>query len=143
MQEIACAPKVTLVLGMETLDWDRIARFLDSGDYPDVYHGPFHHNDYDAYINRVLGRVQIIQHQREIFHKIKDGHESKLLDVLARFRLAKAINPRDKIYGLLGLATDTLGVKVDYNKSSREVCMDLFQTYVNTTQDLDLLCQSP
>lgn len=143
MQEIACAPKVLLVLGGKTLNWDVIAGFLDSDNYPDAYHGPFHHNDYEAWINETFANIQVIEHQRKITRQTQTGKESKLLDVLARFRYTQATDPRDKIYGLLGLASNPIGVVPDYQKPVRNVYMEFFQTYVNETLDLDLLCQNP
>ncbi|CAJ2510846.1 Uu.00g064710.m01.CDS01 [Anthostomella pinea] len=143
MQEIACAPRVILMSGHNTLDWDVIAKFLDSGNYPDAYHAPFHHNNYEAHINEIFANAQIIEHQRAIVRNMDTGYVSRLLDVLARFRFTEATNPRDKIYGLLGLASDAMGIIPDYSKSVGEVYTGFFQAYVNTTQDLDLLCQSP
>ncbi|KAI0546654.1 heterokaryon incompatibility protein-domain-containing protein [Xylaria curta] len=143
MQEIACAPKILLVLGGETLEWEVIASFLDSESYPDAYHGPFHHNDYEYWINETFAHIQVIEHQRRISREMSMGRQSRLLDVLARFRYTAATDPRDKIYGLLGLASDSHGVIPDYEKSVKDVYIDFFQTHVNETCQLDLLCQNP
>ena len=145
MQEIACAPKVILVLGLETLDWAILARLLDNEDLPDAYHGPFRHvsrNEYFA--TDTFKVVQTIEHQREAIRRIgTPRHESRLIDVLARFRNANATDPRDKIYGLLGLASDGLEVHVDYSQSVQDVYVNFFHTFVNRTKDLDLICQNP
>ncbi|KAI0865835.1 heterokaryon incompatibility protein-domain-containing protein [Xylaria cubensis] len=143
MQEMACAPKILLVLGGESLEWEVIASFLDSEGYPDAYHGPFHHNDYEYWINETFGHIQVIEHQRRVSRELSMGRQSKLLDVLARFRYTAATDPRDKIYGLLGLASDSQGVIPDYEKSVKDVYVDFFQTHVNETRQLDLLCQNP
>ena len=144
MQELAYAQKVVLVLGTVTLDWDTISRLLDHGYLPDVYHGPYSHQRIQYNINHTFRTVQTIEHQREAVQKRgTPGHESRLIDVLARFRDTNATDPRDKIYGLLGLASDGLDVCVDYNKSVQDVYVDFFQTFVNTTKDLDLICQNP
>lgn len=143
MQEIACTPKFVLVLGTETLDWDVIARSLDSRNYPDAYHAPFNYNRYEYLIEETLTATQVIEHQRGIVCERETVYKSKSLEILARFRFAKATDLRDKIYGLLGLASDTLDVRVDHSRSVRDVYIDFFRTYVDATRDLDLLCQSP
>lgn len=144
MQELAYAQKIVLALGTATLDWDTIARLLDHGHIPDVYHDPFGHGRSTYTIKNIFRTVQTIEHQREAVKKRgTPGHESRFIDVLARFRETNATDPRDKIYGLLGLASDGLDVCVDYNKSVPEVYVDFFQTFVNTTKDLDLICQNP
>jgi hypothetical protein len=144
MQELAYAQKIVLALGTATLDWDTIARLLDHGHIPDVYHGPFGHEASGYTINDTFRTVQTIEHQREAVKKRgTPGHESRFIDVLARFRETNATDPRDKIYGLLGLASGGLDVCVDYKKSVPEVYVDFFQTFVNTTKDLDLICQNP
>lgn len=142
MQEISCAPRAILVLGKETLDWDIISGFLHSGNYPDAHHGAFGHDEYESRIMETFTGIQVIQHQRGIVRDMKAGYHSKLLGVLARFRFTEATDRRHKIYGLMGLASDILGVCVDYSKAVRDAYIDLFRTYVNTTQDLDLLYQS-
>lgn len=144
MQEIACAPTVLLVYGAKIVNWDLIEAFLDSDDCPDAYHGPFYHDDYLTLINQTFMTIQVIAHQRKMMREVKyGGRNSRLLDVLARFRTCSASDPRDKIYGLLGLATDAMTVHPDYSKSVCQVYVDFFEIYVNATKSLDLLCQSP
>jgi hypothetical protein len=51
-------------------------------------------------------------------------------------------DPRDKIYGLLGLATDNLDIIPDYNKTPQEVYIDVARAQINSTQNLDIVTQS-
>jgi hypothetical protein len=51
-------------------------------------------------------------------------------------------DPRDKIYGLLGLATDNLDIVPDYNKTPQEVYTDVARAQINATQNLDVITQS-
>jgi hypothetical protein len=62
--------------------------------------------------------------------------------VLSRFRATQSTDPRDKIYGLLGLATDNFGIQPDYRKSVCEVYLDVARAYIDRTQNLDIICQS-
>lgn len=48
----------------------------------------------------------------------------------------KASDPRDRIYGLLGLVTDTISLKPNYRKSTKEVYTEAMVTFFN---DLGLL----
>ena len=145
MQEIACAPTVLLISGDKTLDFDIVENFLDTENYPDAYHGPFYHDDYLALLEQTFTTTQIIMHQRRTTRRqTKQGRrESRLLDVLARFRHSNASDPRDKIYGLLGLATDVFDIVPDYTKPVAQVYAEFFEAYVNAKQDLDLICQNP
>jgi hypothetical protein len=52
------------------------------------------------------------------------------------------LTPRGKIYGLLGLATDSPGIVPDYNKSVRDVYIDVARSQFNAAQNLDLITQS-
>src|SRR3981189_706837 len=60
--------------------------------------------------------------------------------VLTRIHLGT--DPRDKIYGLLGLATDNLDITPDYRKSPQEVYIDVARAQINSTQNLDIITQS-
>jgi hypothetical protein len=48
---------------------------------------------------------------------VRKGEGSTLLDVLARFKHTESTDARDKVYALLGLASDTHRVEADYTKS--------------------------
>lgn len=51
-------------------------------------------------------------------------------------------DPRDKIYGLLGLATDNLNIIPDYKKTPQEVYIDVARAQINSTENLDIITQS-
>ncbi|KAI0128025.1 heterokaryon incompatibility protein-domain-containing protein [Xylariales sp. AK1849] len=144
MQEVACAPAVRLVAGRRSLDWDTtIAAFLgDSSPYADAFHGPFGHGSIGKVGDHLFGRVQTIQHQRGIMSEVRNGGKSSLLDVLARFKYALATDPRDKIYGLLGLATDP-HVVISYEKTAQQVYTDVTASIIHAAGNLDIICQSP
>lgn len=62
-----------------------------------------------------------------------------MLDVLARCRLTKSTDPREKIYALLGLASDSSGVLVYYTKTCSSTVVEC---HINTDASLDIICQS-
>ncbi|KAF2684624.1 HET-domain-containing protein [Lentithecium fluviatile CBS 122367] len=143
MQEIACSPRVILTCGTETLDWSLVEAMLDGGQYyTDAFHMSFSHSVRSP-LTESLSRAKFITTQREIMAKIQEGEESRLLDVLARFRHTVSTDPRDKVYGLLGLVSDTLGVEADYTKSVVETYVGVTLALINSSANLDILCQCP
>lgn len=142
VQEISCAPKVLLISGNKTMEWDLVERILGSNDYyTDAFHAPFSHST-DTLTSDVFSLPQIIKTQRQIFCRMQTGSESKLLDVLARFRFKKATDPRDNVFGLLGLASDSLGVEVDYHKSVQDVFTRVAECLINASANFDIISQS-
>jgi hypothetical protein len=139
-QEIACAPKVILTCGTKTLDWSLVEAILAGGRYyTDAFHTPFRHVISRSW-TEMFGPAKLITNQREALRK---GENSSLLDVLARFKDAVSTDPRDMVYGLLGLVSDTLGVQADYTKSVREIYTDVTLALINSSANLDIICQSP
>ena len=139
-QEVACAPKVTLTCGKETLDWDLVEGILRGGRYyTDAFHLPFSHTSYKSW-TYLFGSAKVITNQREA---VSRGERVTMLDVLARFQEAVSTDPRDKVYGLLGLMSDTLGVKADYTKSVGEAYTEVALALINSSANLDIICQSP
>ena len=62
-----------------------------------------------------------------------------LLYLLCVFSESKVSDPKDKIYALLGLATDKVGIEPDYNKSVEEVYIDTAKKIITSSGNLDLL----
>ncbi|KFY33933.1 hypothetical protein V495_08233 [Pseudogymnoascus sp. VKM F-4514 (FW-929)] len=140
MQELACAPRITLVVGKRTLDWDLLNAFLGDAEYSDAFHMEWGHGSVGPMVRRIFGKVKTIQNQRA---KTQAGEESSLLDVLGRFKRSDATDPRDKIYGLLGLTTQRRDIKVDYRKSVADVYAEVTTTEINCSGNLDIITQNP
>ncbi|KEY70831.1 hypothetical protein S7711_08531 [Stachybotrys chartarum IBT 7711] len=142
MQELSRAPRILLVAKRTSLDWDRISGFLGDTPYADAFHATFSHGYAGPMMRRIFHNVQIVDHQRRILRDETAG-PSKLLDVLARFRTCRATDPRDKIFGLLGLATDDVDIKVDYRSSTAQVYANVTAALINHMGNLDIICQGP
>lgn len=164
MQELALCPKAILVIGKYALDWEVLSGILDHSGVPDQYHLPFSHHRLPEDVWDLFAKTQVVSHQRDVVQGLKPvrrklvervenqygGFEgevdinSTLVDVLSRFRGTYSTDPRDKIYGLLGLATDleVLNIRPDYDKSVARVYMEVVVAHMNATRDLDLICQS-
>ncbi|KAH8597879.1 heterokaryon incompatibility protein-domain-containing protein [Bisporella sp. PMI_857] len=65
-----------------------------------------------------------------------------LLELLNQHRDCEATDPRDKVFGLLGLSgdVDNIGIKPDYTISPQETYTDLFKKHVAATRSLDMIC---
>lgn len=141
MQEVSCAPELVLVAGPHTLNWNVISSFLGDSQVADAFHAPFSHDERKL-VQIAFSTAQVIEHQRSIVQKMREGYTSTLLDVLARFRWTNATDARDKIYGLLGLVSHH-SISVDYSKTTQQVYMDVALSLINDSSNLDILCQSP
>lgn len=144
MQELALAPRVVLVAGFDTFDWEDIAGFFSDTIYADAFHLTWSHGMLRPATQYTFERVQIVQQQRNLVRDCKEGKAvSTLIDVLGRFKFADATDPRDKIYGLLGLVTEKHGVKVDYNRPWHAMFADLCVYFIESSKTLDIICQNP
>ena len=88
-----------------------------------------------------------------MFHRIRLNEVSTklvlgvpLLELLWKNRWKLASDPRDKVFGLLGLSdlssSTHPGLKIDYNRTVRDVYIGVFQAIVDMTSKLDILCFS-
>lgn len=144
MQELALAPRVILVAGFDTLEWDDISGFLGDATYADAFHLTWSHGMLRPATQYTFERVQIVQQQRDLIRDCARGTAvSTLMDVLGRFKFADATDPRDKIYGLLGLVSEKHGVKVDYDRPWQLMFADLCRYFIESSGTLDIICQNP
>jgi hypothetical protein len=145
MQELSCAPRVTLVCGARELDWALVSAFLADEPYFDAFHTT---NDmYGSNFRRaqitfqsLFKKVKLIEDQRAA---MRSQRLSSLLDVLARFRHLQSTDPRDKVYALLGLTDQGYGIPIDYSKSMSAVYQDMTLELINISGNLDIICQNP
>ncbi|RDW77857.1 hypothetical protein BP5796_05709 [Coleophoma crateriformis] len=63
--------------------------------------------------------------------------EKKLIELVARFQVLDATNPRDRIYALIGLSTDTIEPK--YRNTVEEVYCEFAARWVNVDRDASIL----
>jgi hypothetical protein len=65
-----------------------------------------------------------------------------LLELLHQHRDCESTDPKDKVYGLLGLSGDVedIGITPNYDQSLEEIFTDLFKKHVLATNSLDMIC---
>ncbi|KAH6716700.1 heterokaryon incompatibility protein [Leptodontidium sp. MPI-SDFR-AT-0119] len=143
MQEISLAPRVVLTSEKLTLEWSLIESLLGMGKhYTDAFHATFGHGSVSRLASETFSTAQIIKSQRKLCRQEGDTTGTSLLDVLARFRFTESTDPRDKVFALLGLASDTLGVRADYSMDVDAVFTDAAVRIINQRENLDIICQS-
>jgi hypothetical protein len=145
VQEIQLAKRVSFHSGAKSISDLAVmhARMYLDMRYPDQLHDPVHlHADLVKLIKESLAFVLLMRRKEGRINRSK----STLKDWLYMCKNSLCTDPRDKVYGLLGLATDCQcdELAVDYSKSLHEVYMDVLRLYSERrTDDDDLLnfCQ--
>lgn len=103
IQEIGRAWRLRVCFGQESLHWEDFMHFLNM------------HNSSGS-----SGPLKIHRLLRE--ERYNDSHTLKRL--LEEHKDAECSEPRDKVYGLIGLAIDAAGFPMDYTKSLHDVWKD-------------------
>nr|CEG02308.1 unnamed protein product [Fusarium pseudograminearum CS3220]CEG02964.1 unnamed protein product [Fusarium pseudograminearum CS3487] len=142
MQELSLAPKLVLICKGAELDWDSLSALLKDQPYLDAFHMGDSHAFYLPVWSDLFVRIKLIEDQRRLFSS-PGQVSSKLMDVLTRFREMESTDPRDRIYSLLGLATDDHGIHADYTKSVPDLYRTTTISLINLSGNLDILCQNP
>lgn len=121
-----------------------MAGFLGDTPYSDAFHLVWSHGVLHPARKYTFEKVQLIHHQRRIFRDVVAGKfTSTLMDVLARFKFAQSTDPRDKIFGLLGLVSETHDIQVDYNMTVAQVFGQICRFFIESRGNLDIVCQNP
>ena len=130
-QEISLAKSNAVIMcGTDTMLWKRLRTLLDC----------------IAYKRCLIPFVGDETEDASVFvsnaYNLARGMEVSLLDLLAYMRHAQCHDPRDRVYGILGLSfkigTGT-DLRPDYNKPIVDVYMDLMMASMQKLRRLDLL----
>jgi hypothetical protein len=157
VQEISSARSVILRCGQFSIAWSTMIRFgeafMNSGiindpsqgegkSSPESDGGP---STLDLHSHRMFlfefGPKQLPPpgHTRQ-----KSGHP--LLQTLLKNRNKSSSDPRDKVFGLLGIVnSNSIGhdkLQINYNLPVKDVYSGVVQAVVGTTQRLDIICSS-
>jgi hypothetical protein len=159
VQEFSVASNLVIACGEERLNFPQlcagilflgmhvtlVSRNSSAADQADPIRGPlltqfFQIAGRKAATSRFIGSRRRYQKQTATYH-------SSLMELLSLFSNSlKATDPRDRIYGILGLAPDKkeLDIKVDYKKEVHEVYTEVAKTLL-THNYTDILswCQFP
>ncbi|VUC31902.1 unnamed protein product [Clonostachys rosea] len=145
MQEMALGRQLVLVAGYHELSWHFITLFLKNVAYANSFYAfTGGYARLPKLLNYVFAIPLKIEHQRRIQRKLalRKCLPSTLLDVLMRFAESKASDPRDYIYGVLGLVNDRLRIQANYFAPPAILFTETALAIINSAQNLDLLCQT-
>ncbi|KZZ92899.1 HET domain protein [Moelleriella libera RCEF 2490] len=112
LQEIGKSRKIHLCFGREPVEWNVFIAWIRKHEHDDYY-------DDDGVDIDDSGPLRL----HRLLQNKYDGSCS-LRRLLVDHAQARAKDPRDKIYGLVGLATDGRGFPMDYGKTLLDVWAD-------------------
>lgn len=160
VQEVFNARDINVHCGSTTLPWkafeDACEVFRTSRDVLDrIFHPGYSNRFYQARFGsypQVLvyggpGSLQGIG----TADKFRDGDDlpdhlafQDLLNVMRSCRPKHSSEPRDKVFGVLGVLLEKVrdGIKVNYSIPIKDVYINVFRTVVEKTNSLDILCDS-
>ncbi|KAK5055385.1 hypothetical protein LTR84_013135 [Exophiala bonariae] len=132
MQEVILSSRVSLLCGTDIGSWRVLAQLLSYLDfrYSVAMSGIGRKLLSESPLNpRALARAYIGQ---------ENGKQWKTSDWLYLSRQRKATDPRDHIFGILGVVKNS-GLVVDYTKSKAEVFGDVVEHVIREERNLDIL----
>ncbi|KIX92477.1 uncharacterized protein Z520_11797 [Fonsecaea multimorphosa CBS 102226] len=131
IQEVLLARKVVLMIGDKIIDWEHLQNVFTAGVAPNLSH-----QRKSTETSASQRNFRHIWELKQIHRKVWD-----LYSLLDRFRFAHCHDPRDRLYGLLGLTSESVRSKavIDYSLTLMEVCAANVQTMLSehgTTHNL-------
>lgn len=152
VQEVFNAQEITVYCGAMTLPWSvyRLASnvFWSLKGLVD-YHfpGSLSHGGQRASSTQYTYSQVLVYHGPSSIPDVSSFHglgEESLLEVMRACRRKLCADPRDKLYGILGLLDKDIRNEfpVDYSLSVKEVYVRVFDYLLCTTERLDVLCEA-
>jgi hypothetical protein len=137
VQEIMLAQSISLRCGEENIKWSCLEVFFETpralGTKPGAVH--FSYDDEENFDIVVANEAEEIVRARDSGER---GNAGKLSYVLTAFSEWHCRNPRDKVYGLLGLVNESLRVEIDYQKSVEDILIDVVRKVIEDEPFMDL-----
>jgi len=138
VQEIILAPKLELIYGTHSCDWEHLTTLLYTIRQYEVF------SECQRHLPRLDGKASLVARSfaghldsQRYARRINRLPATGLKSLLATCETSYCQDPRDKIYGILGLASDISKnkISVDYSKSLFEIWEDVVRQ--NAIQDGD------
>jgi hypothetical protein len=136
-QEIACAKRAIVRCGPFEVPWDQLVGAVVFADRNHVKTNQLTEADLRrGAFYAPFKEMQIYRRARFL------GNPIKPLDLLIGSSRCGATDQRDKVFALLGLATDSQSplLSPDYSKTWSQVYIDLVRFFVERDNRLDILC---
>lgn len=138
IQEVVLAQELDLMCGSETIKWDAIHNYIRRIRWTQSQSEVFgiQLREKDVFID---ANYRDIKEYREIWHSSPSN--MSLFDVLYRSRRLECTDPRDKVYGFLGIVPPAVTEKIipDYDNPVGKVYQDFARRVIDATRSLDIL----
>ncbi len=140
IQEVVVAENVTIYCGDNSLPWaifervgDILAQVKDDLSKM-MYHDP------DSVFKLLSSGPRSMKLFRVQRPTLSTDDQAPLLELLRSHKSKYSSDPRDKVYGLVGVSDARDGFKIDYSWSVHTVYLYTAQYIIKTTQNLDVIC---
>jgi len=161
-QEITVAAKASVLGQHYSTSWDKLARtvlvLFERIDTRSLLLG----NDptVASWTSVVMGIVQrdlvlrclhrsfvqqataILDRAEPLMNNLKDDLELSLFHLLKAARSYKCHNPLDRVFAILGLVEDDMGLRPSYNQAVSELFTDVTWAIIQEQQSLEILCMA-
>lgn len=141
VQEVALSKNIIVLCGKHSVEWDKILTMWEFAI--DNYLHISHKNPGERY-NKGLYNLPV--HMEKARKEMaEESPHIPLMWLIHSFNECLATDPRDMVYGLLGLATDDTGkaIEVDYRKPAAQVYIETADSIItNGVGRLDILCSN-
>ena len=115
VQELLLAQSVVICIGDIQIMWDDISAMME-----------FWTQKFQSLVNEVLAQEADLIHSFIQLMKTSGAIRHRPLGtLLTRYRAQECLDPRDKVYAMLSLATDCEGVEPDYTKNRLDLFFEL------------------
>lgn len=131
IQEVVKGQRISVHCGDESVDWDVLEELTKSLPLPYQYVGlsAFQSKDLGLLLSKIENTLMPL-----VWLRMQGELDLSLL--LAMTCNSTATDPRDMIYALLGIATPSHGITVDYGKSLSELFTDTTRSMIQKTNSL-------
>lgn len=153
VQEVFNARSVTVYCGSSKLPWDVYREASNvfqrhKGDLDNYFPGNSQGRTYARASQNHFTYAQILTYQGPgslpDVRALRHYEEESLLEVMRVCRRKFSSDPKDKVFGILGLLTEDVrkDFPVDYSLSVKEIYTDVVDFLISTTGRFDVICEA-
>jgi len=137
IQETVMAARAIIMCGDDELDWNRFSRLIRTIPFtPNLKAIGKSETSTPPAVRHILGLDQCRK-------SWKNGQRESLADLLIKFKSSQSSDPKDKVYGLLGMGDQAIDITPDYLMKVEDIYIDtatriITKTLPNTTNGYSL-----
>jgi hypothetical protein len=143
VQEITCAKKAQIYCGSKEMPWksfQNIGAVMEK--VRDKLRDTIYHNKPAALFSLMHGGPMNLKvARRNPDDNFKQSEAPALLDLLKLHGSKSSTDPRDKVYGLMGIASDASSFgPINYERSPRATFIHIARRIISNTKKLNMIC---